>query len=132
MNTDQTVQLINLLSKKRTESGLSIAEVARRAHVDVAAVWGIEQGMIATPRAESLIAIGGVLGIPSADIFATVGWLTEDALPDIKPYLRAKYGRLPEDALAEIEDHITKVVTRYQGDNADSDRPRQIVDAKEH
>src|SRR6202051_1646512 len=60
MNTDQTVRLINLLSKKRAESGLSVAEVARRAHVAGGRVWRIEQGMIATPKAESLKAIGTV------------------------------------------------------------------------
>jgi transcriptional regulator with XRE-family HTH domain len=106
MNTEQTVRLINLLSAKRTESGLSVAEVARRAHVNVAAVWRIEQGMIATPRAESLIAIGRVLGIPSIDLFAIVGWLRSDDLPSIGPYLRAKYVDLPDVTAVEIESLI--------------------------
>lgn len=103
MNPDQTVQLINLLSTKRTETGLSVAEVARRAHLDVGAVWRIEQGMIATPRAESLVAIGGVLGIPSIDLFTIVGWVRKNDLPSIRPYLRAKYADLSEDTVATIE-----------------------------
>jgi hypothetical protein len=92
MTPEQTMKLINLLGQKRKESGLSVNEVARRANVDPGTVWRIEQGMIATPRAESLMAIGGVLGILPADLFATVGWLTADELPTIGPYLRAKYG----------------------------------------
>lgn len=107
MNPDQTVQLINLLSKKREESALSVAEVARRAHLDVGAVWRIEQGKIASPRAESLIAIGGVLGIPSIDLFTIVGWVRETDLPSIRPYLRAKYSDLHEDTVTEVEKIIT-------------------------
>jgi transcriptional regulator with XRE-family HTH domain len=124
MNADQTVQLINLLSKKRTESGLSVAEVARRAHIDVAAVWRIEQGMIAAPRAESLIAIGGVLGIPPADLFTIVGWLRDDELPTLEVYLGAKYPGLPPEGIQAIEGHTATVVKKYGIDVNDDDGHR--------
>jgi transcriptional regulator with XRE-family HTH domain len=112
-DTEQTMKLINLLGQKRKESGLSVNEVARRANVDPGTVWGIEQGMIVTPRAESLMAIGGVLGILPADLFATVGWLTADELPTIGPYLRAKYGDVPDEAIEDIENHIAAVLEPY-------------------
>src|ERR1700758_5362681 len=99
MTTEQTEQLINLLAKKRKEAGLSINEVGRRAGVDVVTFWRIEQGMIPTPKAESLLAIGKVLGIPSSDLFAIVGWIPSGELPSIGPYLRAKYNHLPPEAL---------------------------------
>jgi DNA-binding XRE family transcriptional regulator len=86
MTPEQTVQLINLLKQKRTERHLSVNEVARRADVDPGTVWRIEQGMIAKPRVESLIAIGNVLGINAMDLFATVGWLTADDLPSLGTY----------------------------------------------
>lgn len=114
MNTEQTVELINLLSRKRAECGLSVAEVARRAHVNVAAVWRIEQGMIATPRAESLIAIGSVLGIPSIDLFTIVGWVRASDLPSIRPYLRAKYGNIPEEKVAAVEEQLAGVSAEDQ------------------
>lgn len=107
MNTAQTVQLIGLLSKKRTESGLSVAELARRGDLPVSVVWKIEQGMIASPRAESLIAIGDVLGIPSIDLFTIVGWVRANELPSIGPYLRAKYADLPEETSLEVEKRVT-------------------------
>src|SRR5262249_23140381 len=44
MTPEQTVELINLLARKRAESGLSINEVARRAQVDPGTAWRIEQG----------------------------------------------------------------------------------------
>lgn len=124
MNADQTVQLINLLSKKRAESGLSVAEVARRAHVDVAAVWRIEQGMIATPRAESLKAIGTVLGIPSIDLFTVVGWLQDDELPTLDVYLRAKYPGLPHESIRAIESHAADVAKKNGVNIRDHHRPR--------
>jgi len=113
MTPEQTVQLISLLSKKRSETGLSVNEVARRADVDPATVWRIEQGMIPTPKAESLLAIGRVLGIPSVDLFAIVGWIPSDELPTIGPYLHAKYHQLPPEALQEIEAQFEAVAGKY-------------------
>jgi transcriptional regulator with XRE-family HTH domain len=113
MTPQQTVQLIKLLSKKRVEAGLSVNEVARRAGVDPGTAWRIEQGMIPTPKAESLKAIGKVLGIPSIDLFAIVGWIPSGELPSIGPYFRAKYSQLPDEALQEIEAHFAEVVHKY-------------------
>jgi transcriptional regulator with XRE-family HTH domain len=83
MTPEQTVQLIKLLSNKRKESDLSVNEVARRADVDPGTLWRIEQGMIPTPKAESLLAIGEVLDIPSIDLFTIVGWMPKNELPTI-------------------------------------------------
>ena len=131
MTPEQTVQLIKLLASKRKESGLSVAEVGHRANVDGGTVWRIEQGMIPTPRAESLIAIGGVLGIPSADLFAIVGWLTADELPTMGPYLRTKYDHLPDEAIDDIEDHITTILQQYSADTMDDHRRQQLAQPKE-
>jgi len=119
MTPEQTARLIGQLRQKREKAGLSINEVARRAKVDPGTAWRIEQGMIPTPRAESLIAIGKVLDIPPADLFATVGWLTTDELPTIGPYLRAKYDQLPDAAIEDIKQHVTAVLQRYHAEPTD-------------
>ena len=113
MTPEQTVQLISLLAKRREEADLSVNEVARRADVDPGTVWRIEQGMIPTPKAESLKAIGKVLGIRSIDLFAIVGWIPSGELPAFGPYLRAKYHQLPDEARHEIEAHFTAVADKY-------------------
>ena len=113
MTPQQTVQLINLLSKKRAEARLSINEVARRAGVDPGTVWRIEQGMIPTPKAESVKAIGKVLGIPAIDLFAVVGWIPSEELPSIGPYLNAKYRQLPPEALQDIETYVDALARRH-------------------
>lgn len=113
MNPDQTVQLINLLFQERTESGLSVAEVARRAKLPKSVVWKIEQGEIAAPQPESLIAIGGVLGIPSIDLFTIVGWLRGDELPTLDVYLHTKYPELPGEAIRTIESQVAAAAMKY-------------------
>jgi transcriptional regulator with XRE-family HTH domain len=113
MTPEQTVHLINLLASKRAESGLSVAEVGRRAGVNGGTVWRIEQGKIASPKAETLQAIGEVLGIPTSDLFTTVGWVPSKQLPTIRPYLRTKYRQLPPDAVQEIEAHFDEVARRH-------------------
>lgn len=110
MTPEQTVKLINLLKVKRSELRLSVNEVARRADVDPGTAWRIEQGMIAKPRVENIIAIGRVLGINPIELFTTVGWLTADDLPDVSTYLNAKFSELPDAALEDIEHYTDRVV----------------------
>jgi transcriptional regulator with XRE-family HTH domain len=130
MTPERTVQLINVLANKRRESNLSVNEVARRADVDTGTVWRIEQGMIPTPKAESLKAIGRVLGIASIDLFAIVGWIPSDELPSIGPYLRAKYDQLPAEAVREIETNFEAVAYTY-GVNIKHDNLSQLTPTKE-
>ena len=113
MTPEQTKQLTRILKQRREEEGLSNNEVARRAGVDAGTVWRIEQGMIASPKAESLQAIGEVLGIPASDLFATVGWMPEGELPTIRPYLRSKYRDLPAEAVAEIEAEFDAIARKH-------------------
>lgn len=110
MTPEQTVKLIKLLKDKRSELRLSVNEVARRADVDPGTAWRIEQGMIAKPRVESIIAIGRVLGINPMELFTTVGWLTADDLPDVSTYLGAKFSQLPDAAVEDIEHYADRVI----------------------
>lgn len=119
MTPEQTVKLINLLTKQRTELQLSVNEVARRANVDVGTVWRIEQGKIAKPHAESLIAIGNVLGINAMELFTTVGWLTATDLPTLGTYLHAKYTHLPDAVIRHIEHHFAEILHAYSHSTGD-------------
>ncbi|OKH75847.1 XRE family transcriptional regulator [Mycobacterium sp. SWH-M1] len=110
MTPEQTVKLIKLLKDKREQLRLSVNEVARRADVDPGTAWRIEQGMIAKPRVESIIAIGRVLGINPVELFTVVGWLTANDLPDLNTYLNAKFDELPETAVEDIEHYVDTTV----------------------
>lgn len=119
MTPEQTVKLINILKKKRNELQLSVNEVARRANVDVGTVWRIEQGKIAKPHAESLIAIGSVLGINAMELFTTVGWLTAGDLPSLGTYLHAKYTYLPDAVIHHVEHHFIEILHAYSHSTGD-------------
>ena len=113
MTPEQTVKLIKILTEKRAELRLSTNEVARRAHLDPVAVWRIEQGKVAKPRAESLIAIGRALDINPVELFTIVGWLTGDDMPSLGTYLSAKFSNPPDAVVRHIEHHVTKILHAY-------------------
>jgi transcriptional regulator with XRE-family HTH domain len=113
MTPDQAQQLAELLRRHRQAQQLTAREVARRAGVDVGTVTRLEQGQILSPRAENLRAIGAVLHIPAADLFAAAAWLPEGELPSFRPYLRSKYRELPPEAIAEIEAEFERIARDY-------------------
>lgn len=51
----------------------------------------------------------------AADLFAVAGYSTPQDVPTLRPYLRAKYGVLPESAIAEVEAYLTAVAAQYGG-----------------
>lgn len=113
MDGNQARRLSQLLVSKRVAAGLSAAEVARRAGVDKGTISRIENGLIASPKVESLRAIGKVLGILSSDLFAIAPWMTPADLPTIRPYLRTKYRRLPARAVKELETHFANLANKH-------------------
>lgn len=124
MTPEQSARLGVLLTSKREEAGLSIPEVSRQAGIDRGTLWRIEKGVITNPKAENLQSIGEVLGIPTSDLFATVGWVPPKQLPTIRPYLRTKYRQLPDAAVKEIEGYFDDVARRH-GISFDTDHGPQ-------
>jgi transcriptional regulator with XRE-family HTH domain len=115
MSPQQARQLAALLRRSREQLGLSAHEVARRAGVNVGTVTRIELAQIPSPRPENLAAIGQVLGIPAADLFAVARWVPSGELPTLKPYLRAKYHDMSEGEMADVEAYVTKLAKKHHG-----------------
>ena len=113
MTPSQRDKLAALLTSRRKKRGLSIRGTASAAGVDAATVLSLEQGRIAQPKADTLRAIGGVLGIPATDLWVAVGWLPEAELPAFRPYLRSKYQELPDEAVSEIEAVFDRIARDY-------------------
>ncbi len=114
MLNSQSQKLAQLLRTTREQRQLSVRGLAQRAGVDAATVLRLEQGLIATPKADKLRAIGHVLGIAEADLYAAAGWLAPAELPTFRPYLRSKYRELPEEAVAEIEAVFDRLARDYK------------------
>lgn len=113
MNLIQAKNVASLVKSRRIERGLSSSEVARRAGVAKATVTRLEQQVIANPVPENIRSIGKVLGIPDADLFAAAGWVGEGELPGLGVYLKVKYRNIPDEGLADIEQHFKGIVDRY-------------------
>lgn len=107
--------LATLLLRRRNELALSAREVGRRAGIDPNVVTRLERAETARPRMDQLNAIGEVLGIPAADLYAAVNALPGGQLPSLRPYMRAKYRDLPEAALTEVEAFINGLVAEHGG-----------------
>lgn len=110
MHEIDSTALADLLRQARQDLHLTAREVARRAGVDVGTVTRMELGQV-KPKADNIKAIGLVLGISAADLFAAAKWLPKGELPSLRPYLRAKYEDLPEAAVIELEG----LIQRYTG-----------------
>ena len=113
MTPEEAKRLADLLRKKRQQLGLTAREVARRASVDVGTVTRIEAAQILSPRPDNLTAIGQVLDIPAADIFAITDWLPRKELPTFRPYMRAKYKELPDEAVTKMEAYFADLAGKY-------------------
>lgn len=113
MASEQLRELAALLTERRTALHLSAREVARRAGVDVGVVIRLERADNPRPRLENLKAIGEVLGIPAADLYAAADALPMGQLPSLRPYMRAKYRDLPDEALAEVEAFIAELSAKH-------------------
>jgi transcriptional regulator with XRE-family HTH domain len=115
MTPERLDQLAKLLSSRRQSLGLSAREVARRADIDVGVVIRLERAENPRPRLENLKAIGEVLGIPAADLYTAADAMPAGQLPSLRPYMRAKFRDLPDDAVAEVESFIEQLARKHGG-----------------
>jgi len=111
MTPQDAIQLGTFLRQKRKELGLSQRELARRA--GITDVVRIEQGALLSPRTDTLRAIAGVLGLTLSDLLAIANYVEPEELPTLSPYLRAKYGDMPEEALREVDQFLTRLRRKH-------------------
>lgn len=113
MTPEQARDLARMLKTARQERGLSAREVAKRSGMNDSNVVRLEQGAILNPRPETLKSLADVLDLDLADVYATIGYVQPEGLPNFTPYLRTKYSDLPPRARRELERSFTDIVKRY-------------------
>jgi len=113
MDQEQARRLGAHIREARVAKELSSRELARRVGVNDATIVRIEQGAFESPRPHTLAAIAGELSIPLSDVFALADYVVPDELPTFQPYLRAKYGDLPPEAMAELEASFANIAKRH-------------------
>lgn len=107
-----------LIRQHRQAAGLSLEELANAAGMDRGTIHRMERGLITAPNPGSLQRLAQALGTDVSDYFAVVGYFTTHELPDLGPYLRAKFGATPEVA-ADVEAYFDWARQRSKPDPDD-------------
>ncbi len=128
MSPDAASRLAELLRTAREQLGLSVREVAKRSGVVNSNIVRLEQGAIPNPRPETLKAIADVLDLDLADVFASIGYVQPKGLPSFTPYLRSKYGDMPESAVQELQRYFTKLAQKHGLNPGTTQGPRDGED----
>jgi transcriptional regulator with XRE-family HTH domain len=100
--------LAEYLRTAREQAGISQRQLAGRVGIHHSYLARLESGETANPAAELLQKIADTLEISSADLFAFIGVKPQQGLPDLAPYLRAKY-KLDESAIRELAEHVKRL-----------------------
>ena len=106
--TGDLQQLGSLLKRERERAGMTVRQLADAAGLVPSTVSRLETGFIATPRPEHLQRLARALAIDVEELYVTVGYLTPGALPELRPYLRAKYG-LTDELANRVEGFVEAV-----------------------
>ncbi len=101
------------LRQHRDALGLSQEALAERAGLRASTINRLEQGSIENPRPDTLQALAAAFDISFEDLFARIGYLDGDRLPDPAPYLRAKFRDYPDAALKEAEQFFAEWEQRH-------------------
>jgi HTH-type transcriptional regulator, competence development regulator len=100
--------LADYLRAAREQAGISQRQLASRIGIHHSYLARLESGETANPAAELLQKIADVLEISAADLFAFIGVKPPQGLPELAPYLRAKYN-LDEAAVRELAEHMQRL-----------------------
>ena len=112
MKEEQARRLGEYIKKIRTERGMGNRDLAAAAGVDSGYISRLEKGFYLSPRPDKLRGIAKALGIPLSDLFAMADYVTYD-LPNFGPYLRAKYGDLPDEAVSAVDEYFTRITSEH-------------------
>lgn len=103
-------QLGEIIRQARLERGLTLTEAAKRLGLDTGYCSQVENGV--RPLGKHAAAVAKLYKLKVADIEAMA--MATQKLPNYRPYLRATT-TLPDEALAELEEHFKAVSAKYKG-----------------
>ena len=113
MPSSNLQQLSDILRRRRLGAGMTVRDLAERAGLVPSTVSRLETGQIAEPRPTHLQKLAQALSIDVEELYAEAGYLQPGALPELRPYLRVKYG-LSDEAASRIEGYVDATRTANQ------------------
>lgn len=102
--------LSELLHRLRQEAGLSLYELAKRSGVGRPKLLRIETGEIRTPTVEILDKIALALQADPESFYDAVWQTTDDPLPSLPTYFRAKH-QLTDEEIARLERTLKRTIS---------------------
>ncbi len=113
MDDKQAKRLGALLRARRNELGLSSRVLGKLTGVDAVTIQRLELGAISAPAPDKLARIAEALGLRLADVYAHAGYVVPNELPAFTPYMRTKYGALPDDDLDAIARYAERLAKKH-------------------
>lgn len=111
--------LAEYLRAAREQAGISQRQLASRVGMHNSYLARLENGENTNPAADVLQKIADIPEISSTDLFAFIGIKPPDGLPDLAPYLRAKY-HMDEQAIRELTEHMGRLTQEAKTDTNES------------
>ena len=116
-------QLGDELRARRVAAHLTVRQLAEKAGLVGSTLSRLETGQIESPRPEYLQQLARALGSDVEDLYALAGYLMPEGLPELRPYLRAKYG-LNETAARRLEGYF-QALQDQPSEEHDNDRAEE-------
>jgi transcriptional regulator with XRE-family HTH domain len=120
------MSLANRLKELRRAIGWTQQDLSRASGLTRSYISRLEMGDIALPSSEKLRSLAHSLGTSPDDLLQAAGYIENPAeateLPDLKIYLRRKYGMQEARTLQALETIITSLHTGSQGGSTSAGR----------
>ena len=109
MTPKTPASLAKAIARHRKRAGLSQQGLATKIGVPASTIFRLERAEVEAPDPDKLERIAAALEIDPEELFAR--YPAPEKLPDMAPYLRAKYG-MSAEAVAEAEQFFSKLSSR--------------------
>lgn len=113
-------QLGEFVRRQRERRGLSLRQAAAAVGINFATLSRMEAGQLAQPGQDLLRRLALTLECDPVELYALAGYEIPD-LPTFAPYLRTKYGQLPEEAIKELSGYFGYLQSYYGLGDSDAD-----------
>ena len=104
-----------LVRRLREQRGWTSYELAERSGLNRSIVSKLERDL-RSPSPETLAKLADALEVGVEDSYAAAGFAPPKGLPTFRPYLRAKYGHIPDVKLSELSDYFERIAEEYEPD----------------
>lgn len=113
--------LARTIKRHRKAAGMSKYALAMETGIPQSTILRLEAGKIEAPDPDKIERIAKVLKIESEELFAA--YPAPERLPDMAPYLRAKFG-MSDEAVAEAEQFFSGLADKDKKGGARAKRSR--------